>query len=155
MPASTEVISESRDVPQRKDYSGDGKHDEEPGSNKTLRNKYETMEEAYARDAPAAKVPVIPHAAPSDIDEIDVQLSRNADGHAGSVGEPTKSQVPLEPNLGDWEQALVEFSGEGRMLGLWAKLYADNNGNESATKVQYLKIRAFEIYRQNPQATTK
>jgi len=44
-----------------------------------------------------------------------------------------------------WEMALDEFDGDERKKGLWAKLYAENDGDESKIKASYLKIRVKEI----------
>lgn len=53
-----------------------------------------------------------------------------------------------QPSITDWELAFDEYNGSKRNNGLWAKIFAENNGNENSTKAQYLKIRAAEISRQ-------
>lgn len=53
-----------------------------------------------------------------------------------------------QPSIADWELALDEYNGGKRNNGLWAKIFAENNGDENSTKAQYLKIRAVEISRQ-------
>lgn len=50
-----------------------------------------------------------------------------------------------EPLAEDWESALVEFDQDERVKGLWAKIFAENNGDENKSKAQYIKIRALEI----------
>ena len=44
-----------------------------------------------------------------------------------------------------WAQALVEFNGEGRKQGLWAKAFAQSSGNESAAQAQYLSDRVMQL----------
>jgi hypothetical protein len=51
----------------------------------------------------------------------------------------------LEPLTEDWESALMEFDGDMRVKGLWAKVFSENNGDENKSKAQYIKIRASEI----------
>jgi uncharacterized RDD family membrane protein YckC len=50
-----------------------------------------------------------------------------------------------EPLAEDWENALIEFERGNQVKGLWAKIYADNNGDENISKAQYIKIRAAEL----------
>ena len=50
-----------------------------------------------------------------------------------------------EPLAEDWEKALIEFEDDNRVKGLWAKIYAENNGDENISKAQYIKIRAAEL----------
>lgn len=50
-----------------------------------------------------------------------------------------------EPLAEDWESALVEFDNDERVKGLWAKIFAENNGDENKSKAQYIKVRALEI----------
>jgi hypothetical protein len=64
--------------------------------------------------------------------------------------QPVSKIIPqdtnnLEPLTEDWEGALTEFDGDKRVNGLWAKIFADNNGDENKSKAQYIKIRASEI----------
>ncbi|WP_084455192.1 DUF2569 family protein [Comamonas composti] len=44
-----------------------------------------------------------------------------------------------------WEQALIEVDGEHRRAGLWAKYYAQCNGDESKAKANYLIARVREM----------
>ena len=48
-------------------------------------------------------------------------------------------------NEAAWAQALEEFEGNDRRRGLWAKSFAEANGDETRAKVLYLKARAHEI----------
>jgi uncharacterized RDD family membrane protein YckC len=50
-----------------------------------------------------------------------------------------------EPLAEDWEKALIEFEDGNQVKGLWAKIYADNNGDENISKAQYIKTRAAEL----------
>jgi len=58
--------------------------------------------------------------------------------------ENTTKNIP-EPLSEDWETALIEYDGSDRNKGLWAKLFADSNGDENIVKAQYIKTRAGEI----------
>lgn len=49
------------------------------------------------------------------------------------------------PSSDDWASALAEYESERREKGLWAKLYAENNGDEAKTKAGYLSIRAARL----------
>jgi len=50
-----------------------------------------------------------------------------------------------EPLPEDWEAALIEYDGNDRNKGLWAKLFASSNGDENIVKAQYINTRAGEI----------
>ena len=65
-------------------------------------------------------------------------------GNAMTKTENTKNNIS-EPLAEDWEKALNEYENENRIKGLWAKLFADNNGDENIVKAQYIKFRAVEI----------
>lgn len=72
-------------------------------------------------------------------DDAALALSRQASSGAGrDLDQNSFSQDALEC----WERALEEHEGAGRQAGLWAKLYADHNGDESRAKADYLRIRA-------------
>lgn len=58
-----------------------------------------------------------------------------------SASEKTTS----EPLAEDWGKALIEFESGNQVKGLWAKIYAENNGDENISKAQYIKIRAAEL----------
>jgi hypothetical protein len=55
--------------------------------------------------------------------------------------------ISAEITLECWELALKEYEGEGRQIGLWGKLYAEFDGNESRVKADYLKIRAAHFHK--------
>lgn len=80
---------------------------------------------------------------------------------------PVSSTNNLDSNIKEdeseklWAQALAELGGENRRSGLWAKVFADAQGNEAAAKANYLRdrvrqlseekhSRALAIKRQNP-----
>ena len=44
-----------------------------------------------------------------------------------------------------WNQAINEFEGETRNRSLYAKLFAETQGDESKVKARYIEIRAKEI----------
>jgi hypothetical protein len=61
----------------------------------------------------------------------------------------TTPKIQTQPSIANendlWEMALNEFEGDERKKGLWAKLYAENDGDESKIKVMYLKTRVKEL----------
>lgn len=63
---------------------------------------------------------------------------------AGSHNTLGKSGPPDEC----WAEALKEFEGGDRRQGLWARTYAEANGNESIAKASYLAARAQELFAQ-------
>ncbi|CAN1564383.1 RDD [Burkholderiaceae bacterium] len=44
-----------------------------------------------------------------------------------------------------WEQAANELESPQRKVGLWAKCFAETNGDENKTKVEYLKQRVAQL----------
>jgi hypothetical protein len=44
-----------------------------------------------------------------------------------------------------WEMAIEEFDGESRKKGLWAKCFAEADGDENKAKASYLKQRVVEL----------
>ena len=44
-----------------------------------------------------------------------------------------------------WAQAFEEYESKNRNKGLWVKLFAQFDGNESKVKVEYLKTRAQQL----------
>lgn len=56
-----------------------------------------------------------------------------------------QSTASFTPKASDWESALIEYEGPNRSKGLWARLYAENNGNEELVKAAYLRVRANEF----------
>jgi hypothetical protein len=60
---------------------------------------------------------------------------------AGSL----KGNADENKSLRTWEIALEEFDSPKRKTGLWAKLYAESDGEENRAKAQYLKILSKEI----------
>ena len=53
--------------------------------------------------------------------------------------------VQTEIEASSWNQAIDEFEGEARNRGLYAKLFAETQGDESKVKARYIEIRAKEI----------
>ena len=48
-----------------------------------------------------------------------------------------------------WEQALSEFNSDARNKSLWAKLFAECDGDENKTQAKYLSIRFTELAHKN------
>ena len=57
----------------------------------------------------------------------------------------TSEKTVPEPLAEDWEKALIEFDDGNLIKGLWARIFAENNGDENTSKAQYIKIRATEL----------
>ncbi|MDM7943994.1 MAG: DUF2569 family protein [Hydrogenophaga sp.] len=62
-------------------------------------------------------------------------------GRNGGFDDEISSDIELKA----WEAALNEYEGPQRERGLYAKLYVENDGNESKVKTAYLKRRVEEI----------
>jgi Protein of unknown function (DUF2569) len=95
--------------------------------------------------------------------ESDSILSRNEPRPTESIPGPpaavastrvTTQSKPIRPTLPEssslrsdahWEAALLEFESDSRRKGLWAKCFANANGDESRAKAMYLMERAGEI----------
>jgi hypothetical protein len=54
------------------------------------------------------------------------------------------SSIPIDEDL-FWTQAFEEYEGTNRNKGLWVKLFAQFDGNETKVKVEYLKTRAQQL----------
>lgn len=79
--------------------------------------------------------------------EISVSQQQNNTANPYIKSAPTPKTYPNHKNsenYTEWEDALNEYNSDKRNNGLWAKLFASNNGDESLTKAQYIKIRAQE-----------
>lgn len=82
--------------------------------------------------------------------------------------EPRKSALPsspstefavqlVEPGLNTagvppehiWSAAISEFDGPSRRPGLWARAFAEAQGNEPAAKANYLRYRASELWQEH------
>ena len=61
----------------------------------------------------------------------------NEDLASGTITEPYQSFKEEEI----WEKVLDEYDSAERKKGLYAKLYAEFDGDESKVKAQYLKTR--------------
>lgn len=61
----------------------------------------------------------------------------------------SENQILIPPTmLNDedlWEKALDEYESQERRKGLWAKLFAEYDGDDSKIKVQYLKVRVIQL----------
>lgn len=55
------------------------------------------------------------------------------------------SHLKAAPAEEFWSTALAEFEGAARRPGLWARAFAEAQGNEAAGKAAYLQIRAAEL----------
>lgn len=62
-----------------------------------------------------------------------------------TLSEQYASVSSSSPSSDDWASALDEYESDKRDKGLWAKLYAENNGDEAKTKAGYLSIRAARL----------
>ena len=64
----------------------------------------------------------------------------------GNLNENNSSKS-LTDDIEDktWEMALLEINGGKRVEGIWARAYAEADGDESKAKAKYLKIRVEQI----------
>ncbi|MGY8815865.1 MAG: hypothetical protein ACKVHQ_14300 [Gammaproteobacteria bacterium] len=60
-----------------------------------------------------------------------------------------QSNVPNESSIADkyWEQASNEVSSNSRDEALWARIFAETDGDENKTKARYIKARAEKLQR--------
>ena len=65
--------------------------------------------------------------------------------------QPTLENNSCASDSEAWEIAYTEAEGEGRVIAVWAKCFADANGDEQKCKAQYIKQRATEIISQRTQ----
>ena len=56
------------------------------------------------------------------------------------------TSLPTMPPDNFWEAALEEFDSLNRKKGVWARTYAQAQGDEAKAKADYLQIRAYELY---------
>ncbi len=54
-------------------------------------------------------------------------------------------QPQINSNEEIWKRVYKEFDSSDRNLGIWAKCFADANGDESVAKANYLKVRVEEL----------
>ena len=61
------------------------------------------------------------------------------------VDMPVTSNLDLEPLEKFWAQALEECNEQKMRPGLWAKAFADSQGQDSVAKAQYMRARAAQL----------
>jgi uncharacterized membrane protein YhaH (DUF805 family) len=74
-----------------------------------------------------------------------VVVAVDASGPACVVDMPVTSNLDLEPLEKFWAQALQECNEQKMRPGLWAKAFADAQGQESIAKAQYMRSRAVQL----------
>lgn len=57
--------------------------------------------------------------------------------------QPAETTDPMEEC---WAQALMEYDGDRKKPGLWARAYAEAQGDEAVAKAHYLKYRAEQLF---------
>ena len=62
-----------------------------------------------------------------------------------SEQKPQLTLVASVTDEGLWAQALEEFESSSRRAGLWARVFAEANGDESLAKAGYLRLRVDEL----------
>jgi len=76
----------------------------------------------------------------------DIQKGQGLSNSHISPREEEKSMSPsLLKDEDFYEKALNEYDSEDRLKGLWAKSFAEAQGNESLAKAIYLKLRAGQL----------
>ena len=88
----------------------------------------------------------IPHNSSVGDSPRTIALSSSTSSATMSPESTTKTDVPAEEF---WEAALGEFEGEHRRAGLWARSFAEAEGNETIAKARYLRHRANELSRES------
>lgn len=73
--------------------------------------------------------------------------SSHVRGHTSEIafGYPQPKDGVQEPDERLWASALAEFDSKSRRAGLWAKAFAEANGDESLAKASYLRARVVEL----------
>jgi hypothetical protein len=77
--------------------------------------------------------------------ENTVQSESNSNSSKSNPQEPTREPLQTDESL--WGQALNEFEGKNRSQGLWAKSFAEAEGDESKAKAYYIKERVRQLSR--------
>jgi len=75
--------------------------------------------------------------------ELSVQATRKQE--TLSTDQHTNVESPDEDI---WAAALSEVEGPSRRTGLWARAFAESQGNEAAAKAAYIKYRVDELQRE-------
>ena len=65
--------------------------------------------------------------------------------HTSSNYEQMEQTGAQEPDDSTYEKIATELEGEARKEGLWTRLYAENGGDETQTRVAYIKSRARQL----------
>ncbi|MFZ2387027.1 MAG: DUF805 domain-containing protein [Polaromonas sp.] len=66
---------------------------------------------------------------------------------AVQLAEPDLNTARVPPEH-IWSAAISEFDGPSRRLGLWARAFAEAQGNEPTAKANYLRYRANELWQE-------
>jgi len=61
------------------------------------------------------------------------------------VTQSPRAEAPRQTDESLWEQALNEIESSNRVQGLWAKSFAEANGDENKAKAIYLKARVSQL----------
>jgi hypothetical protein len=67
-----------------------------------------------------------------------------------SVVGPNPSESRADSDEEIWAKALKEYESGARRPGLFARLYAESDGDESKTKAAYIRVRAKELSAESP-----
>lgn len=97
--------------------------------------------------APSSQVPVAQTAAAPN---TRVRLTAAEPIRVVAAASETGLVVPADtPHEQFWSEALVEFDGASRRPGLWARAFAEAQGNEAVGKANYLRYRADELQQEH------
>ena len=104
------------------------------------------------RELPSSKAPEnsAKTAIPDQVFGSDPARSHHADVNSAILPATTDVEEDL------WAKAAAELNSEQRRPGLWAKAFANENGNETAAKAAYLRERVqqlSELHQQQQQKT--
>lgn len=78
-------------------------------------------------------------------DEVFTRITPTLDDPADAIDshQPADTTDPMEEC---WAQALMEYDGDRKKPGLWARAYAEAQGDEAVAKAHYLKYRAEQLF---------
>lgn len=81
----------------------------------------------------------------SEPDEATVKERNGADKAQGKT--PTQNSVACLDDEQEefWATAMLEVEGQHRRPGVWAKVFAETNGDEAKAKAAYLKVRVQQL----------
>jgi hypothetical protein len=123
---------------------------------KALNQKIESMEDAYIKAAEVKSVPK--NSVVDKNDNINFPMPKKIESMEDAYSQIAPQELNIRKNHDSkkvetmnnneekiWELVADEFDGDTRKKGLYAKLFAEMNGDEKKIQVMYYKIRVEEL----------